>query len=60
MYRLVNQGIGSIFKRKDEKYFIYLPMDLVRDTTFPFPVIKSIKVKINFTPGKKELLIEDL
>ncbi|WP_455276248.1 hypothetical protein [[Eubacterium] cellulosolvens] len=57
---MVNQGIGSIFKRKDEKYFIYLPIDLVKDTAFPFPVTKSIKVKINFIPGKKELLIEDL
>ena len=25
---MVSEGIGSIFRRKDGKYFVYLPKDL--------------------------------
>jgi hypothetical protein len=31
-------GTGSIFKRTDRKYFIYLPTRLIEDTTFPLKI----------------------
>jgi hypothetical protein len=55
---LVSKSIGSIFKRKDEKYFVYLPKALVEDTSFPFPITSSIKVKVKFEPGHKRIIIE--
>jgi len=55
---LVSEGVGLISRRKDGRYFIYLPKDLVEDTGFPFPTEKSVKVKIRFTPDNKKLVIE--
>jgi hypothetical protein len=55
---LVSQGKGSIFRRKDDKYFIYLPKALVEDTAFPFSLESSTKVKIKFDPGAKKIIIE--
>jgi len=49
---LVSESIGRLFKRKDGKYFIYLPKDLVEDTGFPFPS-SSVRVKVRFTKDKK-------
>jgi hypothetical protein len=59
---LVNQGKGSLFKRKDDKYFIYVPKKVVEDTAFPFELNSSVKVKVSFTPDKKkkEILVEEL
>ena len=55
---MVNQGIGSIFRRKDGKYFVYLPKDLVEDTLFPFELSSSVKVKVRFKPGEKKIIID--
>jgi hypothetical protein len=55
---LVSQGKGSIFRRKDDKYFIYLPKALVEDTAFPFSLESSTKVKVKFMPGAKKIIIE--
>jgi len=55
---LVSEGVGSIFRRKDGRYFIYLPKDLVENTGFPFQTEKSLKVKIRFTPSNRKLIIE--
>jgi hypothetical protein len=55
---MVNQGVGSIFRRKDGKYFVYLPKDLVEDTSFPFELSSSVKVKIKFKPNEKKIIIE--
>lgn len=57
-YKLVNEGIGSLFRRKDGKYFIYLPKALVEDTAFPFTLESLVKVKVSFNPGEKRLVIE--
>jgi hypothetical protein len=57
---MVNQGVGSIFRRKDGKYFVYLPMALVRDTAFPFKITETIKVKVRFRPNEKRLVIEKI
>ena len=60
MLFLVSEGKGRIFRRKDGKYLIYLPVDLAEDSMFPFPLKKvpDLYVKISFKLGKENLLIE--
>ena len=62
---MVNEGKGNLFKRKDGKYLIYLPEDLVEDGMFPFKDFKKTKrgveaipLKINFKIGDNKLTIE--
>jgi hypothetical protein len=55
---LVNEGRGRIFRRKDGKYLIYLPLDLAEDSMFPFKGSDSILVKVSFKLGDTKLLIE--
>jgi len=33
---MVNEGRGRLFKRSDDKYLVYLPVDLAEDSMFPF------------------------
>jgi len=56
---MVREGIGSIFKRKDGKFFIYLPQGMAEDTGFPFQLESSQKVKVRFTDEGK-IVIEPL
>ncbi|MCJ7633512.1 hypothetical protein MUP77_14135 [Candidatus Bathyarchaeota archaeon] len=62
------EGRGRLFKRKDDKYLVYLPKDLCEDSMFPFKNWSksaragsdSISVKVSFKMGgKTELLIEE-
>ena len=55
---MVNEGRGRIFKRKDGKYLIYLPLDFAEDNMFPFKGSDSILVKVSFKLGDNKLLIE--
>jgi hypothetical protein len=62
---MVNEGRGRLFRRKDGKYLIYLPVDFAQDSMFPFKeYIKtkrgadSIRVKVSFKHGDNKLLIE--
>ncbi|MGC8895662.1 MAG: hypothetical protein ACP5LB_02685 [Candidatus Bathyarchaeia archaeon] len=62
---MVNEGKGRLFKRKDGKYLIYLPLDLAQDSMFPFKEYKktkrgtdSIAVKVSFKLGDDKLIIE--
>jgi len=56
---MVNQARGSIFRRTDGKYFIYVPTRLVEDTAFPLKIGKhATKIWISFKPGDKKLTIE--
>ena len=57
---MVNEGKGRIFRRKDDKYLIYIPKDLAEDSMFPFKTERSMKVKISFKVGEKKLMIEPL
>lgn len=59
MSRLVSESLGRIAKRKDGKYFLYLPKELVEDTGFPFPVTSSVKVRVRFKTGDKRIVIEE-
>ena len=54
---MVSQGRGRLFKRKDDKYLIYIPKDLAEDSMFPFKG-SSIPVKIKFKIGDHKLIVE--
>jgi len=56
---LVDKSVGSISRRKDGKYFLYLPKELVEDTGFPFHLQSSVRVKVSFTKEKK-IIVEEL
>ncbi|MEM4703528.1 MAG: hypothetical protein QXJ02_00440 [Candidatus Bathyarchaeia archaeon] len=57
---MVSEGRGRLFRRKDGKYLIYLPKDLVEDSMFPFKVETSMFVKVSFKIGETtKLLIEN-
>ncbi|MGC9345959.1 MAG: hypothetical protein ACP5ER_04110, partial [Candidatus Bathyarchaeales archaeon] len=56
--KMVNEGRGRLFRRKDGKFLIYLPKDLAEDSMFPFKGSDSIFVKVSFKLGDKKLLIE--
>jgi hypothetical protein len=62
---MVSEGRGRLFRRKDGKYLLYLPVDLAEDSMFPFKDYQktkrgadSIPVKVNFKHGENRLLIE--
>ena len=56
--RMVNEGRGNLFKRKDNKYLIYVPLDLAEDSMFPFKTNSSVKLKISFKAGDDKLTVE--
>jgi hypothetical protein len=53
-----NVGRGRLFRRKDGKYLIYLPLNLATDSMFPFKTETSVKVKVSFKIGEEKLVIE--
>jgi hypothetical protein len=62
---MVSEGRGRLFRRKDGKYLLYIPVDLAEDSMFPFKNYEktkrgadSIVVKVGFKMGDKKLLIE--
>jgi hypothetical protein len=62
---MVNEGRGSLFRRKDGKYLLYIPVDLADDSMFPFKnYVKTkrgadaIPVRISFKHGESRLFIE--
>jgi len=64
---MVNEGRGRLFRRKDGKYLIYLPVYFAEDSMFPFKDFTrgkrggsdSIDIKISFKPGAgKKLIVE--
>jgi len=62
---LVSEGRGRLFRRKDGKYLLYLPVDLAEDSMFPFKNYTktkrgadSIPVRVNFKQGDNKLVIE--
>jgi hypothetical protein len=61
---MVSEGRGRLFRRKDGKYLIYLPLDLAEDSMFPFKEYTktkrgadSIPLKVAFKLGDDKLLI---
>ena len=57
---MVNEGRGRLFKQKNGKFLIYLPMGLVRDSMFPLKTLSTVSVKVSFQTGEKKLSIEQL
>jgi len=55
---VVNVGKARIFRRKDGKYLIYLPLGLATDSQFPFKTETSVRVKVSFKSGEEKLVIE--
>ncbi len=55
---MVSEGRGRLFRRKDGKYLVYLPIDLAEDSMFPMKDADSVFVKFSFKLGEKQLLIE--
>jgi hypothetical protein len=53
-----NEGKGTIFKRKDDRYLLYLPVRLVDDSMFPLKCDGSMPVKISFQPNDGKLIVE--
>jgi hypothetical protein len=56
---MVNEAKGRLFKRKDDKYLIYVPVDLAEDSMFPFKTNSAVSVKISFNVGDNKLKIEN-
>jgi len=55
---MVSEGRGRLFKRKDQKYLIYLPKDLAEDSMFPLKTDSSMPIKISFKIGGDKVTIE--
>ena len=55
---MVSEGKGRLFRRKDGKFLVYLPVDFVEDSMFPLKCEDSVFVKVSFQPGDNKLLIE--
>ena len=53
-----NEGKGTIFRRKDDRYMLYLPVRLVDDSMFPLKCEGSIPVKVHFCPNGGKLIVE--
>lgn len=53
-----NQGKGTIFRRKDDRYMLYLPVKVADDSMFPLKCEGSIPVKIHFRPKDGKLIVE--
>ena len=53
-----NEGRGTLFKIKDSKCMLYLPVRLVDDSMFPFKCDKSMYVRVSFKPGSDKLVVE--
>ena len=58
---MVSKARGSIFRRTDGKYFMYVPTRLVEDTAFPLEIgDTATKIMIKFKPGTKKIIIEKI
>ena len=53
-----NEGKGTIFKRKDARYLLYLPVRVVDDSMFPLKCNDSMPVKVRFKPNESKIIIE--
>ena len=52
------EGKGTLFKRKDDRYLLYLPVRLVDDSMFPLKCDGSMPVKVKFAPNDNKLTVE--
>ena len=57
-FAMVSEGRGRLFRRKDRKYLLYVPVKLAEDSMFPFKIADSIMVKVGFKIGDNKVTIE--
>ncbi len=50
--------MGTIFRRKDDRYLLYLPVRVVDDSMFPLKCDGSMPVKVKFCPNDNKLVVE--
>jgi len=58
---MVNEENGTLFRRKDGKYFLYIPVYLAEDSMFPIKATTAnpkVRVKISFKVGDNKFTIE--
>ncbi len=55
---MAKEGRGTIFRRNDSKYLLYLPTRVVDDSMFPFKCGSSMHVRVIFKPGDNKIVIE--
>jgi hypothetical protein len=53
-----NEGKGTIFRRKDDRYLLYLPVRIVDDSMFPLKCEGSMPVRVKFQPNDGKLIVE--
>ncbi len=53
-----NEGKGTIFRRKDDRYLLYLPARVVDDSMFPLKCSGSMPVKVHFSAKDGKLVVE--
>jgi hypothetical protein len=53
-----NEGKGTFFRRKDDRYLLYLPVRVVDDSMFPLKCEGSMPVKVHFNASKRKLIVE--
>lgn|GEM_PF-645947 len=53
-----NEGKGTIFRRKDDRYLLYLPVRVVDDSMFPLKCNSSMPVKVSFSLNDGKLIVE--
>jgi ribosomal protein L24E len=69
---MVSEGTGTLFKRKDGKYLIYIPKDVAEDSQFPFKVrarprtdglgwqySEKVRVKIELYPEPRIVIVKE-
>jgi hypothetical protein len=56
--KMVSEGRARLFRRKDGKYLIYVPLDLAEDSMFPFKTKSSLELKISFKISDNKLVLE--
>jgi hypothetical protein len=58
---MVNEANGTLFRRKDGRYFLCIPVYLAEDSMFPIkatPANPKVRVKISFKVGDNKLTIK--
>ncbi len=52
------EGKGTIFRRKDARYLLYLPVRVVDDSMFPLKCEDSMPVKVSFKLNENKVVVE--
>jgi len=56
---MTSEGKARLFRRKDNKYLIYIPKTVAEDSMFPFKG-ESVKLKMTFHNNPKRLVFVEI